>query len=73
MARIKRVITTIEPHDSVERYESLGVDCETGEATIRSPWEVEVNGKVITTRNIVIATGARPSVPNIPGIENLTP
>jgi len=73
MERIQRVITTIEPHDSIERYESLGVDCVTGDAYIRSPWEVEVNGKVITTRNIVIATGARPAIPNIPGINDVEP
>lgn len=73
MERIQRVITTIEPHDSIERYESLGVDCVTGDAYIRSPWEVEVNGKVITTRNIVIATGARPTIPNIPGINEVEP
>jgi len=73
MARVQRVITTIEPHDSIERYESLGVDCVTGNAYIRSPWEVEVNGKTITTRNIVIATGARPTILDIPGINDVEP
>ncbi len=73
MARVQRVIKTIEPHDSIERYESLGVDCITGDAYIRSPWEVEVNGKTLTTRNIVIATGARPTIPNIPGIDEVEP
>lgn len=73
MDRVQRVIKTIEPHDSIARYESLGVDCVTGDAHIRSPWEVEVNGKIITTRNIVIATGARPTLPNIPGIELVEP
>jgi pyruvate/2-oxoglutarate dehydrogenase complex dihydrolipoamide dehydrogenase (E3) component/uncharacterized membrane protein YdjX (TVP38/TMEM64 family) len=71
MDRVHRVIRTVEPHDSVERYESLGVDCIAGEATIRSPYEVEVNGKTLTTRNIVIAAGARPFVPPIPGIEDV--
>jgi pyruvate/2-oxoglutarate dehydrogenase complex dihydrolipoamide dehydrogenase (E3) component len=75
MARIQRVIRTIEPHDSVERYASLGVECLHGEARIVSPWEVEVraNGKVetLSTRSIVIAAGARPFVPPIPGIENI--
>jgi pyruvate/2-oxoglutarate dehydrogenase complex dihydrolipoamide dehydrogenase (E3) component len=71
MERVQRVIGTVEPHDSVERYQSLGVDCVQGEARIRSPYEVEVNGKVLTTRNIVIAAGARPFVPPIPGIENV--
>ena len=71
MDRVQRVIGTVEPHDSVERYQSLGVDCVQGEARIRSPYEVEVNGKVLTTRNIVIAAGARPFVPPIPGIESV--
>ncbi len=69
MRRVQRAIAKIEPHDSVERYESLGVDVELGEGRIVSPWQVEVNGKLITTRNIVIATGAEPFVPPIAGIE----
>ncbi|NVO61684.1 dihydrolipoyl dehydrogenase [Photobacterium damselae] len=71
MTRVQKVISRIEPHDSIERYRSLGVNCITGEASIRSPWEVEVNGKIITTKNIVIATGARPLVPNIPGLQSV--
>ena len=67
MGRVRQVIRDIEPHDSVERYSSLGVDCLQGEAKIISPWEVSVDGKTITTQNIVIATGARPFVPTIPG------
>ncbi len=75
MERIQHVIKEIEPHDSVERFTSLGVDCLQGSATIKSPWEVEValhdgTKKTVTTKNIVIATGARPFVPPIPGIEN---
>ena len=69
--RVHRVIKKVEPHDSVERYTSLGVDVIQGEATIKSPYEVEVNGKVITTKNIVIATGAGPFVPPIKGIEKI--
>ncbi|GAB3514696.1 dihydrolipoyl dehydrogenase [Photobacterium alginatilyticum] len=72
MARIHKVIAKIEPHDSVERYSKLGVNCIKGDARILSPWEVEVNGKRITTRNIVIATGARPLVPAIPGLDTVT-
>lgn len=68
MGRVKKVIRQVEPHDSVERYSALGVDCVQGEATIRSPWEVVVNGQNIATRNIIIATGARPLVPPIPGL-----
>jgi dihydrolipoamide dehydrogenase len=69
MERVQSVIKKIEPHDSIERYTDLGVECIQGSAKIVSPWEVEVNGKVITTRNITIATGARPFVPPIEGIE----
>lgn len=71
MARVHNVIAKVEPHDSIERYSQLGVNCISGAANIISPWEVEVNGKRITTRNIVIATGARPLVPNIPGLEQV--
>jgi pyruvate/2-oxoglutarate dehydrogenase complex dihydrolipoamide dehydrogenase (E3) component len=75
MERVQRVIRAIEPHDSVERYASLGVECLQGEARIVSPWEVEVrtNGKVekLSTRAIVIAAGARPFVPPIPGIAGI--
>ncbi|CCO45032.1 putative mercuric reductase [Vibrio nigripulchritudo SOn1] len=71
MERVQDVIAGIEPHDSVERYSSLGVDCVTGEAKVLSPWEVEVNGERITTKNIVIATGARPLVPGIPGLSEV--
>jgi pyruvate/2-oxoglutarate dehydrogenase complex dihydrolipoamide dehydrogenase (E3) component/uncharacterized membrane protein YdjX (TVP38/TMEM64 family) len=71
MERVQRVIRTVEPHDSVERYTGLGVECIRGEAKITSPWTVQVNGRVLTTRSIVIAAGARPFVPPIPGIEKV--
>ena len=71
MDRVHRVIKTVEPHDSVERYRGLGVDVILGEALIRSPYEVEVNGKTLVTRNIIIAAGARPFVPPVPGIEDV--
>ena len=75
MERVQRVIKTVEPHDSVERYTKLGVNVIQGEARITSPWTVEVNEngsiKTLTTRNIVIATGARPFVPTIPGLEEV--
>ncbi|MCW8885511.1 MAG: FAD-dependent oxidoreductase [Motiliproteus sp.] len=73
MERVQRVIKTVEPHDSIERYTGLGVDCVEGAAKILSPYKVEVNGKVITTRNIVIATGARPAIPPIKNIEAMNP
>ncbi len=74
MERVQRVVMTIEPHDSVERFTGLGVECLMGEAKIVSPWEVEVReaGGVtrrLTTRSIVIAAGATPFVPPIPGID----
>lgn len=71
MERVQRIIKTIEPHDSIERYTSLGVDCETGVGKILSPYEVAVNGKVITTKNIIIAAGAGPLVPPIKGIDQV--
>ena len=71
MERVQRVVKEIEPHDSVERYTGLGVECIQGEAKITSPWTVSVNGRTLTTRAIVIAAGARPLVPPIPGIEQI--
>ena len=76
MERVQRVIRDIEPHDSVERYTALGVDVLLGRARIASPWEVEVahddgSKQVLTTRSIVIATGGRPLVPLIPGLEQI--
>ncbi len=71
MERVQGIIRKIEPHDSVERYTSLGVDCIHGSAIIRSPYEVEVNGRILTTRNITIASGASPFVPPIPGLAQM--
>jgi len=75
MARIASVIRDIEPHDSVERYTDLGVDVVLGRATIVDPWTVSVacnDGTTtrLTTRAIVIAAGAEPLVPDLPGIED---
>ncbi len=70
MDRVREIVKTIEPHDSVERYTRLGVDCLQGEATITSPWTVSVNGSEIRTRNIVIATGARPFIPAVAGLRD---
>lgn len=72
MERIQGVIKQIEPHDSVERFTSLGVDVIQGSANILSPWEVEVNGQRLTTKNIIIATGARPFVPPIDGLDQVS-
>ncbi|MGJ0484266.1 MAG: FAD-dependent oxidoreductase [Methylomicrobium sp.] len=73
MERVQSVIKNVEPHDSIERYTDLGVHVIEGEAKIISPWEVQVKTAVglhhLTTRSIVIAAGARPFVPPIPGID----
>lgn len=75
MQRVQRVIKAIEPHDSVERYTQLGVDCIQGTARMTSPWTVEVDTpsgtREITARSLVIAAGARPFVPPIPGIDDV--
>lgn len=71
MQRVRSVISKVAPHDSVERYTELGVDCIQSEAKIISPYMVEVAGKQISTRNIVLATGARPNVPAIPGLNEI--
>ncbi len=71
MTRVHDIIGVIEHHDSVERYTSLGVDCFAGHATIESPFCVDVDGQKLTTRNIIIATGAEPAVPKLPGIEDV--
>nr|WP_315465144.1 FAD-dependent oxidoreductase [uncultured Rhodoferax sp.] len=76
MQRIHEVIAAIEPHDSVERYTGLGVEVLQGYAKIINPWTVEIalndGGKqTLTTRSIVIAAGARPFVPPLPGLEEV--
>jgi pyruvate/2-oxoglutarate dehydrogenase complex dihydrolipoamide dehydrogenase (E3) component/uncharacterized membrane protein YdjX (TVP38/TMEM64 family) len=75
MERVRRVVQAVEPHDSAERYSQLGVECLEGEAKITSPWAVEVKTgggtQTLTTRAIVIAAGASPFVPPIPGIEQV--
>ncbi len=71
MDRVQQAIRDIEPHDSVERYSELGVVCVQGEAKIISPYEVQVDGKTLTTKNIIIATGGRPAVPFIPGLDQV--
>jgi pyruvate/2-oxoglutarate dehydrogenase complex dihydrolipoamide dehydrogenase (E3) component len=76
MERVQRVVREVAPHDSVARYTALGVEVIEGEAKIVTPWEIEVtrhNGarERLTTRSIVIAAGARPLVPPIPGIDEV--
>jgi pyruvate/2-oxoglutarate dehydrogenase complex dihydrolipoamide dehydrogenase (E3) component/uncharacterized membrane protein YdjX (TVP38/TMEM64 family) len=74
MQRVHAVIAAIEPHDSVERYTELGVEVLQGYAKIVNPWTVEIalndgSKQTLTARSIVIAAGARPVVPPLPGIE----
>ena len=76
MQRIHAVIAAIEPHDSVERYTSLGVEVLQGYAKIVNPWTVEIalndgSKQVLTSRAIVIAAGARPLVPPLPGLDDV--
>ncbi len=71
MERVHGVVRKVEPHDSVDRYTALGVEVIEGEARITSPYSVEVNGKTLTTKNIILATGARPFVPPIPGVDQM--
>nr|WP_246386620.1 FAD-dependent oxidoreductase [Litorivivens lipolytica] len=76
MQRVHKVIERIEPHDSVERYSELGVDCRSGEARLISPWDVEIraeDGQIerLSARNIIIASGARPLVPPFPGLDEV--
>lgn len=86
MERVQTIIQKVAPHDSVERYTDLGVECIHGKAVIKSPYEVEIEQRVdvnnfqhdtaiskkrLTTRSIIIATGAHPSIPDIPGLENI--
>ena len=76
MERVARVVKEVEPHDSVERYASLGVDVQIGTARILDPWHVQITHddgrvQVLSTRSIVIATGARPFVPPLPGLDDV--
>lgn len=75
MQRVQNIISTVAPHDSVERYTELGVEVITGEAKLVSPWLVEVKTatetRVISSRAIVIAAGAKPFIPAIPGLEKI--
>ena len=76
MERIAQVVKDIEPHDSIERYTGLGVDVQIGSAKILDPWHVQISHgdgstQVLSTRSIVIATGAAPFVPPLPGLNDV--
>ncbi|WP_246162722.1 dihydrolipoyl dehydrogenase family protein [Sphingorhabdus lacus] len=71
MQRIREVIAAIEPHDSVERFTGLGVECVQGYARFIDPWTVEIDGNSrLTAQSFIIATGAAPLIPPLPGVEN---
>ncbi|TVP74159.1 MAG: dihydrolipoamide dehydrogenase [Rhodobacteraceae bacterium] len=71
MAHVRATIAAIAPHDSVERFEGLGVQVIEGYARFTSPSEIEVEGQTITARRFVIATGSRAAIPPIPGLEDV--
>lgn len=73
MGRVKDVISEIEPHDSEERFTRLGVDCVAGQAQIISPWQVAVDGRQVSAEKIILATGASPIIPPIPGLADTDP
>ena len=70
MGNKQQVIKKIEPHDSIQRYSDLGVECIQSEAQILDPWTVSIAGRQMTAKNIVIATGAKPRFPDIQGLKN---
>ncbi|MGE4533988.1 FAD-dependent oxidoreductase [Halomonas sp.] len=73
MDHVRRAIDEIAPHDSRERYEGLGVEVHAGEAILEDPWRVRITGpdgeRRLTTRHVIIASGASPAVPPLPGLE----
>ena len=71
MQRVREVIARIEPHDSPERYRGMGVDVIEGAGRLVSPWAVEVDGRTVTARSIILATGAEPLVPPIDGLDGI--
>jgi pyruvate/2-oxoglutarate dehydrogenase complex dihydrolipoamide dehydrogenase (E3) component len=71
MKRVHKVIEEIEPHDSVERYSGLGVECINGHAEILDPYRVRVGERILSTKNIILALGGSPWIPPIKGIEKI--
>ncbi len=69
MGHVHQAIRDIEHHDSVERYNDLGVEVYQDHATLLSPWEIQIGDQTLSARHIVLATGSRPRVPSLPGIE----
>ena len=73
MQRVHSVVSKVAPHDSAERYRDLGAEVISGRARVVDPWTVEVAGRRLTGRRIVIATGAEPAMPPIPGLSDVEP
>lgn len=78
MNRVQRAISKVEPHDSMERYTGLGVECIKGSAKMLTPYSLQITGenqelKTVTAKNIIIAAGASPLVPPIKGLEKIKP
>jgi pyruvate/2-oxoglutarate dehydrogenase complex dihydrolipoamide dehydrogenase (E3) component len=71
MERVADVIAGIEPHDSPERFRGLGVDVILGSGRFNAPDSFEVAGRKLTAKHFVIATGSRPAVPPIPGLDSV--
>jgi pyruvate/2-oxoglutarate dehydrogenase complex dihydrolipoamide dehydrogenase (E3) component len=71
MERVRAVIGQIEPNDSPERFRGLGVDVIFGEGRFVSPGAFEVAGRTLTGKTFVIATGSRPQVPPVPGLDTV--
>ena len=72
MQRVKKVIAEIEPHDSRERYESLGVKVFMGESSLIDNHTVKTGDKTITGKKIVIATGSKARIPELPGLNEVS-
>ena len=71
MGHVHRAVREVAPHDSRERYEGLGVEVIGGQAHLADPWRVRVGERVLTTRHVIIASGAKPRVPPLPGLESI--
>ena len=76
MERVQRVVAQVEPHDSVERYTGLGVEVISGKARLISPWEVAIEltdgvERHLSAANIIVAAGAEPFVPPLPGLDQV--
>ncbi|MHB0776500.1 FAD-dependent oxidoreductase [Halomonas sp. WWR20] len=71
MAHVKDSIRRVAPHDSRERYTALGVEVIEEQAFLHSPWRVQAGDRELSTRQIIIATGGRPRLPDLPGLEHI--